>query len=183
VNNLKFRTGVERASRQKSGTETRPEIGSVVAAETVIGAAVAAVDQLGAPETILLVEDEAFVRKVTAEVLVSAGYRLVSARSAAEALEACRCSEPVDLLLADLVMPGMSGRQLAIEFQSLCPSARVLLMSGYPEQLALCELPAYGRSHLAKPFSIRTLLTRIREVLDTNPLDFRAQAYPTLTLR
>src|ERR1700730_10139350 len=62
---------------------------------------------LGGPETILLVEDEGFVRKLTAPVLVSAGYNLVITRSAAEALDAHhRLSAPIDLLLADVVMPG-----------------------------------------------------------------------------
>ena len=79
--------------------------------------------QAGGAETILLVEDEEFIRKVTSEVLESAGYRVVSARCAAEALEAQRtCPEPVDLLLADLVLPGTSGHQLAHEFAGLLPA-------------------------------------------------------------
>jgi len=129
------------------------------------------------PETILLVEDEAFVRKSTAEALESAGYRLVTARSAAEAFEAyARCLRPVDLLLADVVMPGMSGHDLAAEFESLCPGTRVLLMSGHQEQLIRCEQSGYGKKCLAKPFSVDTLLKRVREVLDANPFDLGAQA-------
>jgi len=118
------------------------------------------------PKTILLVEDEAFVRRLAAEVLESAGYILMTARSAAEALEACRKgSEPVDLLLADVVMPGMSGRELAAECETFYPSAQILLMSGYPEQLALCELSACAQKFLAKPFSVGLLLQRVREML------------------
>jgi len=99
--------------------------------------AFAAAAQRSWPETILLVEDEAFVRNATAEVLESAGYRLVIAASAAEALDAYRkCVGRVDLLLADVVMPGMSGSELAAEFERLCPRARVLLMSGRDEQVA-----------------------------------------------
>ena len=129
------------------------------------------------PETILLVEDEAFVRKATAEALESAGYRLLIAKNAAEALEAYRsCVWPVDLLLTDVVMPGMSGLDLAAEFESLCPRARVLLMSGHAEQFAGRELSRYSKRCLAKPFSIRALLKRVREVLDTNPLDQGLQA-------
>lgn len=129
------------------------------------------------PETILLVEDEAFVRKATAEALGAAGYRLLLAKSAAEALEACRnCFHPVDLLLTDVVMPGMSGPDLAAEFQSLYPRARTLLMSGHAEQLAGRELSGYGTQCLAKPFSIRALLSRVREVLDANPPDQGPQA-------
>ena len=129
------------------------------------------------PETILLVEDEAFVRKATAEALESAGYRLLIAKNAAEALEACRnCVRPVDLLLTDVVMPGMSGLDLAAEFETLCPCARVLLISGHAEQFACRELSRSGNQCLAKPFSVRALLKRVREVLDTNPLDQGLQA-------
>jgi two-component system cell cycle sensor histidine kinase/response regulator CckA len=146
--------------------------GETMMGETTLGASCAEAGQWGRAETILLVEDEAFVRRVTAEVLEWAGYKLVIARSAAEALQVHqRRSEPVDLLLSDVVMPGMSGRQLAAEFDSLYPGARVLLMSGYAEQLALCELTPYGKTYLAKPFSIRMLLRRVREVLDANPPD------------
>jgi DNA-binding NtrC family response regulator len=129
------------------------------------------------PETILLVEDETFVRKATAEALESAGYRLVIASSAAEALEAYRQSfRLVDLLLTDVVMPGMSGHHLAARFESLCPRARVLLMSGHQEQLAEFDPFRYGKKCLAKPFSIRTLLRKVREVLDASPLDSGARA-------
>jgi two-component system cell cycle sensor histidine kinase/response regulator CckA len=116
-------------------------------------------------ETILLVEDEAFVRKVTAEVLASAGYKLVIAGSAAEAAAAYCRSEAVDLLLADVVMPGRSGRELATEFTRLYPRGRVLLMSGYAEQLALSESSPAGKQYLAKPFTVPTLLRRVREAL------------------
>jgi DNA-binding response OmpR family regulator len=135
-------------------------------------AAFAGASQWCGPETILLVEDEAFVRKATAEVLESAGYRLVIAKTAAEALGSYRsCLRPVDLLLADVVLPGMSGRDLAAEFKSLCPRARILLMSGHAEQLVGSGLSRHGKNCLAKPFSTRTLLSRVREVLATNPSD------------
>jgi CheY-like chemotaxis protein len=146
--------------------------------DTMVGAALAVPGQWGGPETILLVEDEAFVRKVTAEILGSAGYRLVIAGSATEALKACGgCFRPLDPVFADVVMPGMSGRELAIELTSLYPSARVLLMSGYAEQLMGGELSCCGQEYLAKPFSIRTLLSRVREVLD-KPVDCERRAKP-----
>jgi len=147
------------------------------AGETMPGAVFVDAKPQGGPETILLVEDEGFVRKVTAEVLESAGYKLVIARSGAEALDAYRrLSDPVDLLLADVVMPGMSGRHLAAEFESLCPRARVLLMSGHAGQLAACQGSPYGKTYLPKPFSARILLKKVREVLDTNPLGSGALA-------
>ena len=102
----------------------------------------------------MLVEDEAFVRKVTAEVLESAGYRLVIAAERRGGVRGLpRSSAPVDLLLADVVMPGMSGRELAAELERFHPRTRVLLMSGYAEQLAWCESSPYRKLYLAKPFS------------------------------
>src|SRR5271169_5407250 len=86
-------------------------VGVAMPSETMPGAAFVEPAPRGGPETILLVEDEGFVRKVTAEVLESAGYKVVIAGNAGEALEVYRrLSGPVDLLLADVVMPGMSGR-------------------------------------------------------------------------
>jgi len=135
------------------------------------------------PETILLVEDEAFVRQAAAEALESAGYRLLIAGSAAEALEAYRkCVRPVDLLLADVVMPGTSGRELVAKFKGLSPGTRILLMSGYAEQMAACEPSPHARKWLAKPFSIHTLLRAVREALNTNPCD-DAHAQPARVLR
>jgi len=151
-------------------------IGETMPAEIIANAALVQAACWGGPETILLVEDEGFVRKITAEVLESAGYKLVIARSSAEALDAYRqLSKPVDLLLADVVMPGMSGCDLAAKFESLCPRTRVLLMSGYAGQ-SWCQVSPYDKTYLAKPFSVQTLLKRVREVLDTNPADWRARA-------
>lgn len=134
--------------------------------KTITGAAFANAADWSGPETILLVEDEAFVRTATTEVLESAGYRLVVAGSAAEALVAYHsCSWPVDLLLADIVMPGMDGRELATELENFHPRARVLLMSGYAEQLAGCALFPNGDECLVKPFSVHTLLSGVRKVL------------------
>jgi CheY-like chemotaxis protein len=146
-------------------------IEDAVLVETIPATVFIEAESWGRTETILLVEDEAFVRKVTAEVLESAGYRLVIARSGAEALNACRkSSQPFDLLLADVIMPGISGRELADEYEGLCPHARVLLMSGYAGQLEKRQLPLYSNAYLAKPFSVRELLRKVREALDANPI-------------
>ena len=155
---LNFCAGAEDVNHASEPSTTSEAMMSTVLAEAA---------PWSGPETILLVEDEAFIRAATAEVLESAGYRLVVARSAVEALEAYRrCSWPVDLLLADIVMPGMSGRELATELENLYPRARVLLMSGYAEQLAWCGRSACGEQFMAKPFSIPLLLRRVRDVLD-----------------
>lgn len=190
--NLNSYTGTRRVVAQKTtkdlpGILSAATVGETLVGETTIietmpaatipGAAFVEPAPWGGPETILLVEDEGFVRKVTAAVLESAGYKLVIACSAAEALEAHRrLSTPIDLLLADVVMPGMSGCDLAAEFQSLRPRIRVLLMSGYTVQLAWCHLSPYAKTYLAKPFSVRVLLRKVREVLDANPCDWGALA-------
>jgi CheY-like chemotaxis protein len=189
--NLNSYTGTKYAIAERT-TECMPGILSAAVGETLLGettvsgtsiietmpgAAFVESAPWGGPETILLVEDEGFVRKVTADVLESAGYKLVIARSAAEALEAHRrFSTPIHLLLADVVMPGMSGCELAAEFQSLRPRIRVLLMSGYTVQLAWCHLSPYAKTYLAKPFSVHVLLRKVREVLDANPCDWGALA-------
>jgi CheY-like chemotaxis protein len=119
-------------------------------------------------KTILLVEDEAFVRRVTAEVLDAAGYNLLIACDAGEAFEVVRgYSGNVDLLLADIVMPGMSGRELAVEFGRLYPGVRALLMSGYAEQFAQADRRC-PEAYLAKPFSVGTLLETVRRLLNEN---------------
>jgi two-component system cell cycle sensor histidine kinase/response regulator CckA len=142
-----------------------------IVGEPLPSAALAVAVPWNGPKTILLVEDELFVRQATAAALESAGYRLLVAGSGAEGLDLCRkCRHPVDLLLTDVVMPGMSGRQLAKEFEGLCPHARVLLMSGHAEQLARSELTGADRKCLVKPFSARILLGRVRELLDRNEL-------------
>lgn len=128
-------------------------------------------------EVILLVEDEAFVRKVTAEVLESAGYTLLITDNPADARKAYRKhGGTINLLLADVVMPGMSGRELAAEFERLYPRSRVLLMSGYAEQFARDQFSTSGSDCMAKPFSMRTLLKRVREVLDANSCGCGVQA-------
>lgn len=153
-------TAIDENARWTSNIEPSAEVGPLLA--TSCG-------KWCGPETILLVEDEAFVREVAAEILESAGYRLLVAPDATSALDLYRkqCG-PVDLLLADIILPGMSGRELAREFEGLGPRRRVLLMSGHAEQLA-GEQSRQGEAHLAKPFTMPTLLRRVREILDTDP--------------
>ncbi len=122
-------------------------------------------EPLGGAETILLVEDEIFVRKVTCEVLRSAGYRVLTAKSAAEALQVYEGnSASVDLLLTDVVLPGETGRSLARRLRRENPELKVLFVTGYAEQMGLVE--EERERYLAKPFSSRVLLRRLRLMFD-----------------
>jgi len=155
---------------------TASVLGAVGPAEMSL--ALSAVAQHTVPKTVLVVEDEEFVLKVTAEVLKSAGYNVVTAINAAEALQLCSGRlEPIELLLTDVVLPGMNGRDLALEFEGLCPWARVVLMTGYGEHIAWCESFTPHGKYLSKPFSAHTLLSKVREALEANVLDFRATGF------
>jgi two-component system, cell cycle sensor histidine kinase and response regulator CckA len=116
-------------------------------------------------ETILLVEDEAFVRDVTREVLLAAGYTVLTSRTAAEALSIfAGHHREVDLLVTDIVLPGETGRTLARGLRLHNPDLAVLFITGYAEQMNVGE--AERADSLAKPFSTGVLLRRIKELLD-----------------
>jgi len=116
-------------------------------------------------ETILFVEDEAFVREVTGEVLRSAGYRVLTAKDAAAAALTYELERgAVDLLLTDVVLPGENGRALAGRLKRGNPELKVLLITGYAEQMGI--QPAGIEACLAKPFSTGVLLEKVRQVLD-----------------
>lgn len=121
--------------------------------------------ELGSPRaTILLVEDEAFVRDVTSEVLRAGGYRVLAATNATEAVHQYerRCGA-VDLLLTDVILPGENGRTLAKRLQQKNPLLPVLLVTGYGEQMMRDS--ANGAECLPKPFSSAALLQRIDQML------------------
>jgi PAS domain S-box-containing protein len=119
-------------------------------------------------ETILLVEDEDAVRELARTVLESHGYAVFEAVSAEEAEElACKRDGNIDLLLTDVVMPAMSGRELAKRISARAPQTRVLYMSGYTDNvIAQGGVLEAGVSFLQKPFSPRALAAKVREVLD-----------------
>ena len=123
------------------------------------------VELSGRTKTILFVEDETFVRNVTGEVLRSAGYKVLIARSADEALAAYReYRGAVDFLLTDVVLPGETGILLASELTREDPELQVLFISGYAEQLGMCN--SEHAECLAKPFSSIILLDKIKQLLD-----------------
>jgi CheY-like chemotaxis protein len=121
-------------------------------------------ERCGDGDTILFVEDELFVREVTCEVLQVAGYRVLAAKSSAEAARIYEVrGADVSLLLTDVVLPGETGRALARRLRQSDPDLPVLLISGYSEQMGL---GGDGQEEcLAKPFSSDVLLLRIKKLL------------------
>ena len=118
-------------------------------------------------ETILLVEDELLVRAVGAEVLRHQGYTVIEAANGAAALEvALNADEPIDLLVTDVVMPLMGGKELADRLRGSRPDIKVLYTTGYSKDMALIrELAADGSSLLQKPFGPTELVERVRRSL------------------
>jgi len=119
-------------------------------------------------ETVLVVEDEVALREVTRRILARHGYRVVTASHGAEAIELAR-NEPADihLLITDVIMPEMLGREVAINVQAIRPGVRVLYMSGYAHPVLTSQgtLEA-GVTLIEKPFTEAALLDRVRKVLD-----------------
>jgi|ERR1700722_20275366 two-component system cell cycle sensor histidine kinase/response regulator CckA len=121
--------------------------------------------ETSAEQTVLLVEDEPFVRGVASEVLRAAGYQVLIAKDANEASRAYDAQfRAVDLLLTDVILPGENGRALAVRLRRENPRLKVLLITGYVEQMGQ---PTTGFEEcLAKPFSVEVLLRKVRDVLD-----------------
>ena len=119
-------------------------------------------------QRILLVEDEKFVRDVACEILEAEGYEVLSARTGMEALNLFKHSGPIQLLVTDMVMPGMNGRDLADKLTSICPGLKTLYMSGYNEEFGDHPLPSLDASlpFLSKPFTAESLSAKVKELLD-----------------
>jgi two-component system cell cycle sensor histidine kinase/response regulator CckA len=119
-------------------------------------------DLRGRGETILVVDDDGGVLTLVERILTGAGYRVLQARDGSAALlRAQQHAGEIDLLLTDVVLRGMSGKDLAGLLGQLRPGTRVLLMSGYPDADV-----ATGAGFLAKPFTEEALLLSVREALD-----------------
>jgi two-component system cell cycle sensor histidine kinase/response regulator CckA len=119
-------------------------------------------------ETILLVEDEENVRKLALRVLERQGYKVLSACDGDDALLICeQFKDPIHLMLTDVVMPRMSGHELAKRLKSLHPKMKVLYMSGYTDDtIVLHGVLVEGVNYIQKPFTVDALTKKVREVLD-----------------
>ncbi len=119
-------------------------------------------------ETVLVVEDEDAVRRIVKTMLESTGYRVIEARNGPEALEAARRhAETIHLVVTDVVMPEMSGRELAEQFSKDHPGVKILYMSGYTDDAIMRHgIVESGVAFLQKPFLPLALACKVREVLD-----------------
>ncbi|MHB0877578.1 MAG: response regulator [Anaerolineae bacterium] len=170
---------IDVASQVGQGTVFRIHLPAASAADgraTEYGAGTGAVD-VATPqilsqgkETVLLAEDECTVRRVIALALRRLGYGVLEAANGREALELARtCADPIDLLITDVIMPKMDGKDLAAAFGNTYPHAGILFVSGYtgesvqPEDL---QQRHRGSAYLQKPFTIEILSRRVREAID-----------------
>jgi two-component system, cell cycle sensor histidine kinase and response regulator CckA len=120
----------------------------------------------GGSETVLLVEDEESVRQLVRETLETRGYRVLEAENGQTALAtAQRFQENIDLLITDVVMPGMSGHELVQQLLKLRPEVKVLYLSGYTEDAFAAEGAPENKAFLQKPFTLQNLSRKVREVL------------------
>ena len=119
-------------------------------------------------ETLLLVEDETEVRQLARDILLAQGYRVLEAQDGMEALQVSEGYEgPIHLLVTDVVMPRMSGRVLADHLRASRPGVRVLYTSGYTDNAIVHHgVLAEGAHFLSKPFDLRDLAQKVREVLE-----------------
>ncbi|MGC2697011.1 MAG: ATP-binding protein, partial [Candidatus Angelobacter sp.] len=119
---------------------------------------------------ILLVEDEVDLRNVSAEFLASLGYSVTTADNAPEALQFAAKGERIDLIISDVIMPKMSGREFADWLQVLRPNTRLLYVSGYPDDVVLRNgISMQGLMYLQKPYSLRQLAIKVESLLSTVP--------------
>jgi two-component system cell cycle sensor histidine kinase/response regulator CckA len=119
-------------------------------------------------ETILIVEDEALILTLTRKALIRQGYQVLCAESPSEACRICE-EHPgqIDLLLSDLIMPEMNGRELSNRIHTMRPSIRTIFMSGYTADLIASQgILEEGVDFLQKPFPMETLAAKVREVLE-----------------
>ncbi|MCF7929547.1 MAG: response regulator [Spirochaetales bacterium] len=119
-------------------------------------------------ETVLMVEDDDEVRRLVARILGNLGYTVLSARNGGEAILMAEQNK-IDLLLSDIVMPLISGTELAGRIKRIIPGIRIMLMSGYPDEVLAERDERFGSYTIVqKPFTSRELAKQVRDVLDSD---------------
>jgi two-component system cell cycle sensor histidine kinase/response regulator CckA len=122
-------------------------------------------DELWGSGTVLLVEDEPMVRSVAERALARHGYTVITADNGEDALEILAKNEPVDLLISDVVMPGMDGPTMVREARKSRPELKILFMSGYAEEQLRKSLDIENVNFLSKPFSVIELAEAARRTV------------------
>lgn len=121
-----------------------------------------------------MVEDEPALREKIREILERSGYKVLIAQDGEAGLTiALQDTRPIDLLLTDVVMPGLSGPQLVQRVQPVRPEVKVLYMSGYPQARVTTSVVKAGLHLISKPFRKENLVRRVREVLEGYPQSSR----------
>lgn len=117
--------------------------------------------------SILLVEDEPFLREVTRELLESGGFSVLTAEDTVDAMQIYESSaDSIDIVMTDMILPGGTGQQLGQDLRKRCPQLRVLVTSGYSNAAYEIENLASQTYFLAKPYSRHELLGKIESILD-----------------
>ena len=153
------------------GTSFKIYLPRVDAVETEAASEASLAGALDGSETVLVAEDEEAVRQIIEKALDAHGYRVLSARDGAEALErASAYAGQIDLLVTDVVMPDMNGRELSRRLVENRPNLRTLYLSGYTDDAILHRgVLQQGVAFLQKPFSLRMLARKVREVIEARP--------------
>jgi two-component system cell cycle sensor histidine kinase/response regulator CckA len=138
-----------------------------IADEPDVPAAPAVPESRPGSETVLLVEDEDIVRDLARRVLERSGYTVLACADGAAALAVAESHDgPIDLLLTDVVMPGLRGYEVAARVVETRPEIKVLYMSGYAEEAPVGNPKVRGGPLIEKPFAIDVLTRRVREELE-----------------
>ena len=116
-------------------------------------------------QTVLVVEDEAIVRRLVVEVLDDLGLRVLEAQDGPSGLSILETGGQIDLLVSDVGLPGLNGRQLADQARETRPDLKVLFITGYAENATLSGFLEPGMEMITKPFAIEALATRVQEML------------------
>jgi CheY-like chemotaxis protein len=119
---------------------------------------------------VLVVEDEPVVRGLIVEVLGELGYRAIEANDGPKGLEILQSKRQIDLLITDIGLPGLNGRQIAETARLTRPGLKVLFMTGYAENASLASgFLQPGMAMITKPFAMEVLATRIRDIIEGHP--------------